>query len=64
MSILIGNGYENNWEAENEDQLRKRIRSCVKKVNKNLVQRMCEHVYRKIDEVRRSGEKALFQSRE
>ena len=37
-------------------KLRKRIRSCVRKVDKNLVQRMCEHVYRKVDAVRRSGD--------
>ena len=62
-SILKGYVYENNWEAESEDQLQKKIHSCLKKIDKNLVQGMCEHVYKKVDAVRRNGEKSLLQSR-
>ena len=54
--------YENNWEAENEDQLQKKIHSCVRKVDKNLVQCMYKHVYRKVNTVCGYGKKALFQS--
>ena len=35
----------------------------VKKKKKNLVQGMYEHVYKKVDAVRRNGEKSLLQSR-
>ena len=41
----------------------KKISSSVRKVDKNLVQRMYEYVYRKVDTIHRSGEKGLFQSR-
>ena len=54
--------YENNWEAENEDQLRKRVSSWEQKVDKNLIQCICEHLNRKTDAVRRNSEKVLLQS--
>ena len=40
---------------KNEDQLRKRIHSFLRKVDKNLVQRMYEHLYRKFDAVGRTA---------
>ena len=41
---------------------KKKNQFCVRKVDKNLVQHMCKHVYRKVEAVCYSGEKALFQS--
>ena len=38
--ILKGLVYEGNWQAENHDQLEKRIKSCLAKLNKELVQRL------------------------
>ena len=38
-TTLFSHVYENSWEAESEDQLRKRSRYCLRKVDKNLVQK-------------------------
>ena len=47
--------YENNWVAENEDQMRKRIRSCLRKVDKKSSTIKWENVYRKVGAVHRDG---------
>ena len=61
-AILKNYVYENNREAENKDQMQNGIFSCFRKVNKNLVQRMCAHVHRKVEAAHCNGEKALFHS--
>ena len=60
-SILKGMVYKNNWQATSVDELKQRIKYCLKKVDVNAVQNMCGGVYRKLDFVRRNGETSLLQ---
>lgn len=54
-SILKGLVYEKGWEAKNYNDLKKRIRSCIKKVDLSLVHKMVSSVASKLDSVRRNG---------
>ena len=54
-SILKGLVYKNNWQAQNLDQLKKRIKYCLSLVDKNLIHRLCHKVPSLIDNVRRNG---------
>ena len=40
-SILKGMVYKNNWQATSIDELKQRIKYCLKKVDVNAVQNMC-----------------------
>ena len=55
-SILKGMVYKNNWQATSVDELKQRVKYCLKKVDVNAVQNMFGGVYRKLDFVRRNGE--------
>jgi hypothetical protein len=54
-SILKGYVYDKGWEAEKLDQLKQRIKYCLKKADVGLVQRMMLSVPSKLDAVRRYG---------
>lgn len=54
-SILKGLVYAKGWEAKSVEQLKSRIKYCLKKVDRELVQRMVTSVPNKIDRVRRYG---------
>lgn len=54
-SILKGLVYADGWEAQETEQLKKRIKYCLKKVDKSLVQDMVSSVPGKLDGVRRYG---------
>lgn len=58
-SILKGLVYANNWRAENLDQLKNRIKYCLKKVDKSVIHDMMCSVPSKLDRVRRKGLAAL-----
>jgi hypothetical protein len=47
--------YDKGWEAEKLDQLKQRIKYCLKKADVGLVQRMMLSVPSKLDAVRRYG---------
>jgi hypothetical protein len=53
--ILKGLVYQNNWQAENLDQLRKRIACCLRKIEFGLIQRLARSNPRLVDNVRRNG---------
>ena len=54
--------YKNNWQATSVDELRQRIKYCLKKVDVNAVQNMYGGwVYRRLDLVTRNGETSLLQ---
>jgi hypothetical protein len=53
--ILKGLVYQNNWQAENLDQLRKRIACCLRKIEFELIQRLARLIPRLVDNVRRNG---------
>ena len=59
-SILKRMVYKNNWQATSVDELKQRIKYCLKKVDVNAVQNMCGGVYRKLNFVRRNGETRLL----
>jgi hypothetical protein len=54
-SILKGNVYKNNWQAENIDQLKRRINFCLKNINANVIQNLARSIPTRIDFVRRNG---------
>ena len=54
-SIIKGEVHKNNWKADNVAQLKERIKYCVKKVDLNLIQKLSEGVYRRLDRIRRNG---------
>ena len=54
-SILKGEVYKNNWQAENLDQLRNRIKYCLGKVDFNLIQSLARSIPGHVDKVRRNG---------
>jgi len=54
-SILKGLVYEKNWEAKTGDDLKNRIKYCLKKIDMNLVHRLVSSVPSKLDHVRRHG---------
>jgi len=54
-SILKGKVYEKNWQAQNLNQLRNRIKYCLDNIDKAVVQRLAESTRRRIDYVRRNG---------
>jgi hypothetical protein len=53
--ILKGLVYQNNWQAENLDQLRKRIACCLRKIEFELIQRLAWSIPIIVDNVRRNG---------
>jgi transposase len=55
FSILKGIVYKKGWEAQSVDQLKKRIKYCLKKVDLDLVHRMFSDVPSKLDRARRNG---------
>lgn len=54
-SILKGMVYNNNWQAQDLVQLRRRIEYCLAKVDIDLVQRLCRSTTKRLDFVRRHG---------
>ena len=54
-SILKGEVYKNSWKADNMAQLKERINYFSKKVDPNLIQKITEGVYRRLDRIRRNG---------
>jgi hypothetical protein len=54
-AILKGLVYESNWQAENLDKLRERIKYCLKKVDFELIQRLSRSIPGLVDNVRRNG---------
>ena len=51
-SVLKEKVYENNWQAENLKKLRNRIKYCLSKMDKSLVQRFSESTRPRLDYVR------------
>ena len=47
--------YKNGWEAENVEKLINRIKYYLGKIDKSVIQRLCESVKSKIDGIRRHG---------
>lgn len=54
-SILKGLVYRNNWQAENLDKLRDRIKYCLTKIDIELIQRLAQSIPGLVDNVRRNG---------
>ena len=54
-SILKSYVYDGNWKAENYDQLRERIKYCMKKVDMSVVQGMISSIPSKLNTIRRHG---------
>lgn len=54
-SILKSLVYKNGWQAKNVDQLRTRIKNCIKKVAPAVVQRLARDTPKRLDLVRRKG---------
>jgi hypothetical protein len=54
-SILKGKVYENNWQAKDVDQLRDRIKLCLKKIDPDLVKRLFGSTCLRVSHVRRNG---------
>ncbi len=54
-SILKGKVYENNWQAKNLDQLRDRIKLCLKKMDPDLVKRLFGSTRLRVSRVRTKG---------
>ena len=54
-SLIKGEVYKDGWEAENLDQLEKRIKYCFKNFDKKLVHELAESTQRRIDQIRRYG---------
>ena len=54
-SILKGLVYEKNWEAKTGDDMKNRIKYCLKKVDMDLVNRMVSSVPSNKDHVRHHG---------
>ena len=52
-SVLKGKVYENNWQGENFKKLQNRIKYCLSKMDKSLVQRLSESTRRRLEYVRR-----------
>jgi hypothetical protein len=53
--VLKGMIYENGWTAKNLDELEKRIRLCVRKIDITSVQRIFEKTLTRLDNIRRFG---------
>lgn len=47
--------YANGWKAENIDQLKRRIKNCLKKIKIEVVQKLALSTKKRIDHVRRHG---------
>ena len=54
-AYLKGLVYEQGWRADNTDQLKRRIQSCLKKVDRNVVQRLAQSTRSRLDTIRRNG---------
>lgn len=54
-SLLKGIVYARGWRAENTTQLMTRIKYCLKKIDANVVQKLSESTYKRIDFIRRNG---------
>lgn len=59
-SILKGLVYEKGWEAKTYDDLKNRVKYCLKKVDMTLVHQMVSSVNSKVDRVRRHGIECLY----
>ena len=53
--ILKGKVYKGNWQAENLDQLKKRIKLCLRKIDIELVQKLARSTQSRVDRVRRNN---------
>jgi len=54
-SLLKKDVYAKGWKAKNTDQLITRIKYCLKKIDKNVVQQLAMSTKKRIDHVRRHG---------
>lgn len=54
-SILKGLVYKSNWQAKNLDQLQKRIKYCLSKIDFELIQGLAQSIPSLVDNVRRNG---------
>jgi hypothetical protein len=54
-SILKGYVYANAWKAESTRQLTNRIKLCLRKMDRDLVQRLAADTKKRIDNIRRKG---------
>ncbi|KAL4492613.1 hypothetical protein ABPG72_007726 [Tetrahymena utriculariae] len=54
-SMLKGLVYKNNYQANSLEQLVERIKLCIKKLDKNVVQELSNSVKKRLDKVRREG---------
>lgn len=53
--ILKGLVYKNNWQAENLDKLKNRIKYCMKKIDKDLIQSLAQSTRSRVNSVRLHG---------
>lgn len=53
--ILKGLVYKNNWQAENIEKLRSRIKRCIKNIDPELIQSLARSIPSLVDKVRRNG---------
>ena len=54
-SILKGKVYEKNWKAKNLQELKNRIRLCLRKMDLNLVHDLIASTSTRLDKIRRQG---------
>ena len=54
-TLLKSMVYAKNWRAQNVDQLSKRIRYCIKKIDVFIVQKLAMSTKGRIDRIRRNG---------
>jgi hypothetical protein len=54
-AIVKGLVYKNNWQADNLDQLRNRIRYCIKNMDNTIMQHLSQSVQRRLNDIRRNG---------
>ena len=61
-SLLCTKLYEKGWEVNNEDELIKRIRLCVRKIDFSVVQVMIGDVRKKIRKIEDHGPLSMYKS--
>ena len=54
-ALLESMVYAKNWRAENVDQLSRRIRYCIKKIDVSIVQKLAMSTKDRIDRIRLNG---------
>ena len=47
--------YENDWVAKDLDELKARIKQCLRKIDVSVVQQYCLSVPKRLDDVKRKG---------